>query len=100
VLLSTGCAVLAALPRAGLSLAFRIAGPITAGFAVLFTLGAMELTNSVYLDNSYYFEHLGAGFWVALVGFVLIGAGCIVGPRRHLDANAGNYPVPPGTLQQ
>jgi hypothetical protein len=106
VLMSAGCAVVAALPRAGLSLAFRIAGPIVAGFAVLFTLGAMELTNSVYLndiDSTYYFEHLGTGFWVALVGFVLIGAGCIVGPRRHQDGaapGAGSHPFPPGTFQQ
>lgn len=100
VLLSAGCAIVAALPRNGLSLAFRIAGPIVAGFAVLFTLGSMELTNSVYADNTYYFEHLGAGFWVALVGFVLIGAGCIVGPRRHHDVLTGTGTPSPGTLQQ
>ncbi len=55
------------------------------------------------IDNTYYFEHLGAGFWVALVGFVLIGAGCIVGPRRHHDTTggvAGSYPPLPGTFQQ
>jgi hypothetical protein len=100
VLLATGCAVLAALPRAGLSLAFRIAGPILAGFAVLFTLGAMELTDAVYDDNTYYFEHLTTGFWVAIVGFVLIGAGCIVGPRRHHDEGPGIHPPTPGTFQQ
>jgi hypothetical protein len=100
LLLSAACALGAALPRHGLSLAFRIAGPILAGFAVLFTVGAMELTNSVYDDNTYYFAHLAAGFWVALAAFTLIGAGCIVGPRRHRDAPTGNLPAAGGTFQQ
>lgn len=85
VVLSAGCAVTAAIPRAGLSLAFRIAGPIVAGFAALFTAGAMALTDEVYADSTIYYEHLDTGFWVALLGFACIGAGCIVGPRRRFE---------------
>jgi hypothetical protein len=99
LLVSTACAVTASLPWYGLSLAFRIAGPIVAGFAVLFTLGSIELTNYAYADNTYYFEHLSAGFWVALIGFVIIGAGCIIGPRRHHSPNAGTAGPLGGTFQ-
>lgn len=96
LLISAGCAATAALPRPGLSLAFRIAGPLVAGFALVFTLGALELTDYQYADNTYYFEHLAAGFWVALIGFCCLGAGCIVGPRRR----NGNSPPGPGTFPQ
>ncbi len=84
LLLAAGCAAGAALPMAGLSLAFRIAGPIVAGFSVLLTFGAIELQNSLYTGDDYpsYFDHLSTGFWVAVVGFCLIGAGSIVGPRK------------------
>ena len=80
-LLAAGCAAVSVLPTYGLSLAFRIAGPIVAGFAVLFTIGSVELTDSRFGSDAFYFHHLAAGFWVALVGFTLIGAGCIIGPR-------------------
>lgn len=84
LILSAGCAVAAALPIRGVSLAFRIAGPIVAGFAVLLSFSAIELTSSLYSTNgtySGYFDRLTVGFWIAVVGFTLIGAGGIVGPR-------------------
>lgn len=99
LLLSAGCAVTSSLPRAGLSLAFRIAGPIVAAFAALFTVGAMALTDELYADNGYYYEHLDTGFWVALLGFACIGAGCIVGPRRTYDVDSGSGAAAPGTFQ-
>jgi hypothetical protein len=85
LVVAAGSAVAAALPNAGLSLAFRIAGPITSGFAVLLTVGAIELKNSIYAsddDYSRYFDSVSAGFWTALIGFVLIGAAGIIGPRK------------------
>jgi hypothetical protein len=90
LLAAAGSAVAAALPMAGLSLAFRIAGPIISGFAVLLSFGAIELKDSVYTtgeDYGRYFDTLSAGFWTAIVGFVLVGAAAVIGPRRvHIDA--------------
>ena len=62
-------------------------GRSSSGFAVLLTLGACELTDSRFdVDDTYYFRHLAAGFWCALVGFVLLGIACIIGPRVLRDA--------------
>jgi hypothetical protein len=84
LIVSAGCAVAAALPIRGVSLAFRIAGPIVAGFALLLSFSAIELTSSLYSTSgtySGYFDQLTVGFWTAVVGFALVGAGGIVGPR-------------------
>lgn len=87
LVLSAVSAGIAALPVHGLSLAFRITGPILAGLAVLFTAGSVELTNSDLAGNdalrAFYYDHVALGFWIALIGFVLIGAGAIVGPMRR-----------------
>ena len=87
LLISAACASLAIWPSYRISTAFRIAGPIVTGFAVLLTLGACELTDSRFnVDDTYYFRHLSVGFWCALIGFVLLGIACIVGPRVPADA--------------
>jgi hypothetical protein len=73
------------MPIRGISLTFRIAGPILSALAALLTLGSFELTDPAYatsLDASRYLDHLGPGFWGAIIGFALIGAGAIVGPRK------------------
>ncbi len=90
LLLSAGSAIAAGLPLPGLSLAFRIAGPIVAGFAALFTFGAIQLTDAAYSSTQdTYVAHAAAGFWLAVAGFALIGAGAIVGPRRQNAAPPG-----------
>jgi hypothetical protein len=90
VIVALGCALAAALPIAGLSLAFRIAGPIVAGFAALFTVGAAQLIDTTYGDDTYYLDHVSTGFWFALFGFACIGAGAIIGPRRIADPRVGS----------
>jgi hypothetical protein len=85
LMITTGCTVLACQPLRGLSLAFRIVGPIISGIAVLLTFGTFELTDPAYsteLDTSRYLDHLGPGFWAALIGFALVGSGSILGPRK------------------
>jgi hypothetical protein len=84
LMIATGCTVLACQPLRGISLAFRIVGPIISGIAVLLTFGSFQLTDPAYsseLDTSQYLDHLGPGFWAALIGFALIGMGAILGPR-------------------
>ncbi len=85
LLLGASSAVAAALPVRAVSLAFRIAGPIVSGFALLLTFGSIELKSSVYAssdDFSSSASHLGIGFWLAVAGFALIGAAAIIGPRK------------------
>lgn len=86
LVLCAGSAALAAVPHYALSLGFRIAGPILCGLAVLFTVGSVELTGSDLARSdalqSFYYGHVAAGFWITLLGYVLLGAGAIVGPMR------------------
>lgn len=87
LLICTAAAVLAAVPVHGVATGFRIAGPVLAGLATLFTLGSVELTSSDLAGSdalqSFYYGHVAAGFWITLFGFVLIGAGALVGPMRR-----------------
>jgi hypothetical protein len=82
VAVTLGCALVAALPRPRLAPAFRIAGPIAAGFAALFTVDAAQLVDTAYGDDTFYLSHLSTGFWCALLGYACIGAGALLGPRR------------------
>jgi hypothetical protein len=86
LVLCTTAAGIAALPIYAVSLTFRIAGSIVAGLAVLFTVGSVELTSSQLSAEdavqTFYYEHVSAGFWVALIGFVFLGVASIVGPMR------------------
>jgi LPXTG-motif cell wall-anchored protein len=89
LLLCAAGAALACLPRRGLSFGFRIATPIVAGITALITFGSADLIDPTYstdAENSYWFHHLDGGFWIMLVGFVLLGAGAIVGPRKRRQA--------------
>ncbi|MDQ6849126.1 MAG: hypothetical protein M3070_03915 [Actinomycetota bacterium] len=64
---------------------FRIAGPILSGFAVVLSFGAIELESTRYAAEDTYGQYFGrrsTGFWIAILGFAIIGAAGIIGPRK------------------
>ena len=81
------CALLAATPT--ISAPFRIAGVVVALAGVVFTFIAIKVfDDSALLGSSYsgywsYLKHARLAFYLAVAGFVLIGAGAAVGPARE-----------------
>ncbi len=73
------CAILAATPA--LSGPFRILAPLLAVAAIALTLVAIDITN----QRAYgvWFRDARAGFYLALVGFVLVAIGSALGPGRE-----------------
>lgn len=73
------CAVLAATPS--VSGPFRVITPLLAAGAIAVTLVAVDITSG----NGYHFWISGAraGFYLALVGFLLAGVGATLGTRRE-----------------
>lgn len=84
-----GCCVVAAivagLPTARLSSAGRIVAPVLAFLLILMAVARVAITRFAFgtiadaPPGTTVDVHLG--FWVALVGFVLIGTGAALGPR-------------------
>jgi hypothetical protein len=59
----------------------RALGAVLAAAAIAFTFLAIRL----YTGNSYsdYISHASVGFYLAVVGFLLIGIGALIGPKRY-----------------
>lgn len=61
--------------------ALRAIGAILAAISIAFTFFAIRFTNgSAYTD---YLKNARIGFYFALVGFLLMGIGALIGPRRR-----------------
>jgi hypothetical protein len=80
-------ALIAVVPTIGT--AFRVIAPLLAVAAIVLTFLAIKLTRSVDIAGfpTYgdYLKHARLGFYLAVVGFALIGAGGAIGPRRKAD---------------
>jgi flagellar biosynthesis protein FlhB len=80
------CALLAAVPTIGGP--FRIVGPLSAVAAIALTFVAIKLfKDTTQLDASYrgytqYLKHARVAFYLAVGGFLLMGVGAVIGPRR------------------
>lgn len=83
-------AIVALLPTRA-SLFLRIVGIVVGLAAIAFTFWAIDLVslsgpvaNTAANNPRYgdYFSHTNVGFWFAAVGFLLIGVGTVIGPRR------------------
>lgn len=91
-------AVLACLPVPGLSGVGRGLGILAALVGIGFTFWAIKLLRLTSLVSqlpsgersqvdqfnsySYYFNHVGIGFWLAVAGFAVTGIGAAIGARR------------------
>ena len=79
-------ALLANLPSPAAT-AFRILGPIVAAAAIALTFVAINLSGASAGPGapaySEYLKHAWLGFYFAVAGFLLVGIGAIIGPRRR-----------------
>ena len=60
----------------------RALGAVLAAAAIAFSFLAVKLTNSTTIGYFDYFKHLNVGFYLAILGFLLMGIGALVGPKR------------------
>jgi hypothetical protein len=75
-------AALAANLPSPVSDAFRVVGPLVAVGGALMTFWALKIVKSADPSYTDYLKHARAGFWLAVAGFVVAGAGAAFGPRR------------------
>ena len=61
----------------------RALGAVLAAAAIAFTFLSVQLTTSTTFGYSDYFKHVNIGFYLAVLGFLLMGIGSLVGPKRH-----------------
>jgi hypothetical protein len=73
------CAVLAATPA--LSGPFRVITPLLAAAAIALTLVAIDITNEYGYKS--WIKDSGVGFYLAMVGFLLVGIGSALGTSRE-----------------
>lgn len=74
------CALAALVPTVGRP--FRVLAPVVAAASVLVTFLSIDLLHADGLSYGDYFDEVTIGFWLTVVGFVLMGAAAVIGPRR------------------